>query len=99
MSWFEVPTCPNCSQPVNSKGLRREFFRRRSIFDEATYGLECDCCHQVLKLRKWRSYAFALVLYVLLIWSGVVVLRSVSPRDHDLQTILLIACMVPCVIL
>ena len=92
LSLLGIPICPNCSQPVDPRDLRREFFRRRSPFSETRYGLECPTCHQILKLKRWRSYALGLVLYPAAIVTPIAAARHLPPLDHDSELILFLAC-------
>jgi hypothetical protein len=77
MSLLEPPNCPNCGQPVKAADLRR-IWQQSNFWGERERGVECPSCHTVLKVRKWRTYALRVPVYVGLV-AGMVALGKYLP--------------------
>lgn len=62
MALLEIPRCPNCGHQVDPADLRREFARRRSLFDRTKWGIRCSSCKFVSKIRRARAQVVSLVI-------------------------------------
>lgn len=91
MLLVEPPKCPHCGEPVSAADLRREFGRRHTFFDTTKWGIRCPVCKAVLKLRKGRTYALAVLFYgtALIGWTS---LSTYGPAlDSEARQVLVLA--------